>query len=120
MKIKSKNIFYIIKTRDKAFPAIPDNEKKLTLLKKCLVSPPVPFIKIGTQGIDRQKGIKDAIVLMACDVQTNIMMVVCMLSHETQTFHVKLKQKVEYKNHYQYETIRTKVVHEYLEHRFSR
>lgn len=48
-------------------------------------------------------------MLVPCSVQKSIEMIP-MLPNETQTIQVKLKRKMEYKQHYQYETIRPEVV----------
>jgi hypothetical protein len=82
------------------YPKIPDCLLGLTCLEERLVSPRIPFMQIGSLGVDRQCGLKGSVVNVPVSVDTSVS-VLPRSFDQTFTIQIKLKRKMAYDHHYQ-------------------
>ena len=102
---------FCIKTSDLEFPEIPDEVKQLSEMEEHLVATRIPFMKIHALGCDRQLGIKGGVINVPVDVK-HVITSIPIRPEQTGTIQLKLKRKMEYVQHYKYETIRPAMVYE--------
>lgn len=90
-------------------PKIPDELNSLNKLEKQLISLRIPFMKIVHLPKGNQRGIIGPCVSVPTDIQktTNVLP---RCDDESQLIRCKLKRKLEYKGHCQYEFISTKKI----------
>jgi hypothetical protein len=95
-------------------PVIPDELKSLNKLEKQLISIRIPFMKLVQLPRGNQTGVIGPCVSIPTDIEktTNILP---RSANETELIRCKLKSKLSYKGHNQYEFINTKKLCKALE-----
>lgn len=94
-----------------AFPTLHPKIKELSPLERRIVAPRIPFMKIKPLGCDRQLGIHGGVINVPVNV--NLMFTsIPIRPQDAGVIHVKLKRKMSYRSHYQYERIRPKLIYE--------
>ena len=98
------------KANKMTFPKKPDVLKDLTPLEERLISPRIPFMQVRELPSGGQLSIHRNVVNVPADVNSTV----CVLPrpiNESQTIPIKLKRRLGYKHHYQFQNVRpTKVL----------
>ena len=88
-----------------AFPEKPDVLKNLTPLEERLISPRIPFMQIRELPSGGQLSIHGNVVNVPADVNSTVS-VLPRPVNESQTIPIKLKRRLAYKHHYQFQNVR--------------
>ena len=92
------------------FPEKPDVLKDLTPLEERLISPRIPFMQVRELPSGGQLSIHGNVVNVRADVNSTVSVLPRPIN-ESQTIPIKLKRRLGYKHHYQFQNIRpTKVL----------
>ena len=91
------------------FPLPLSNVSKLTCLEERLVCPRLPFLRITSLGIDRQKGLRGNIVNVPISTINTVSVLPRSFSN-TEVIQLNLVRRLTDKHSYMYETVRPKVV----------
>ena len=92
------------------FPEKPDVLKDLTPLEERLISPRIPFMQVRELPSGGQLSIHGNVVNVPADVNSTVSVLPRPIN-ESQTIPIKLKRRLGYKHHYQFQNIRpTKVL----------
>ena len=92
------------------FPEKPDVLKELTPLEERLISPRIPFMQVRELPSGGQLSIHGNVVNVPADVNSTVSILPRPIN-ESQTIPIKLKRRLGYKHHYQFQNIRpTKVL----------
>ena len=98
------------KANKMTFPEKPDVLKDLTPLEERLISPRIPFMQVRELPSGGQLSIHGNVVNVPADVNSTVS-VLPRPVNESQTIPIKLKRRLGYKHHYQFQNIRpTKVL----------
>ena len=98
------------KANNMTFPEKPDVLKDLTPLEERLISPRIPFMQVRELPSGGQLSIQGNVVNVPADVNSTVSVLPRPIN-ESQTIPIKLKQRLGYKHHYQFQNIRpTKVL----------
>ena len=98
------------KANKMTFPEKPDVLKDLTPLEERLISPRIPFMQVRELPSGGQLSIHGNVVNVPADVNSTVSVLPRPIN-ESQTIPIKLKRRVGYKHHYQFQNIRpTKVL----------
>ena len=87
-------------------PHIPKELEQLSELEERLISPRLPFMQIRPLGVDLQSGLKGAVVNVPINIDTTVSIIPRDIENH-RTIAVSLMRKMEYKNPYLYEVVRT-------------
>ena len=87
----------------------------LTQLEERLVSPRIPFMQIQELPRGGQLSIHGNLVNVPADVNSTVNLLPRLVS-ESETIPVKLKRRLDYKHHYQFQSIRPKKVLQAVEY----
>ena len=96
------------KANEMRFPVKPD-VLNLTSLEERLISPRIPFMQIRELPRGGQLSIHGNVVNVPSNVNTTVQCLPRPIN-ETQTIPIKLKRRLSYKHHYQFQNIRPKKV----------
>ena len=92
------------------FPEKPDVLKDLTPLEERLISPRIPFMQVRELRSGGQLSIHGNVVNVPADVNSTVSVLPRPIN-ESQTIPIKLKRRLGYKHHYQFQNVRpTKVL----------
>ena len=98
------------KANKMTFPEKPDVLKDLTPLEERLISPRIPFMQVRELPSGGQLSIHGNVVNVPADVNSTVSVLPRPIN-ESQTIPIKLKRRLGYKHHYQFQNIRpTKVL----------
>ena len=98
------------KANKMTFPEKPDVLKDLTPLEERLISPRIPFMQVRELPRGGQLSIHGNVVDVPADVNSTVSVLPRPIS-ESQTIPIKLKRRLGYKHHYQFQNVRpTKVL----------
>ena len=98
------------KANKMTFPENPDVLKDLTPLEERLISPRIPFMQVRELPSGGQLSIHGNVVNVPADVNSTVSVLPRPIN-ESQTIPIKLKRRLGYKHHYQFQNIRpTKVL----------
>ena len=98
------------KANKMTFPEKPDVLKDLTPLEERLISPRIPFMQVRKLPSGGQLSIHGNVVNVPADVNSTVSVLPRSIN-ESQTIPTKLKRRLGYKHHYQFQNIRpTKVL----------
>ena len=99
-----------VKANKMTFPDKPDVLKDLTPLEERLISPRIPFMQVRELPSGGQLSIHGNVVNVPADVNSTVNVLPRPIN-ESQTIPIKLKRRLGYKHHYQFQNIRpTKVL----------
>ena len=93
------------KANKMSFPEKPDALKDLTPLEERLISPRIPFMQMRELPSGGQLSIHGNVVNVPADVNSTVSVLPRPIS-ESQTIPIKLKRRLSYKHHYQFQNIR--------------
>ena len=93
------------KANKMTFPEKPNVLKNLTQLEERLVSPRIPFMQVRELPSGGQLSIHGNVVNVPADVNTTVSILPRPIN-ESQTIPIKLKRRLEYKHHYQFQNVR--------------
>jgi hypothetical protein len=92
------------------FPEKPEALKNLTPLEERLISPRIPFMQVRELPSGGQLSIHGNVVNVPADVSSTVTVLPRPIN-ESQTIPIKLKRRLSYKHHYQFQNVRpTKVL----------
>ena len=98
------------KANKMTFPKKPDVLKDLTPLEERLISPRIPFMQVRELPSGGQLSIHGNVVNVPADVNSTVNVLPRPIN-ESQTIPIKLKRRLGYKHHYQFQNVRpTKVL----------
>ena len=98
------------KANKMTFPEKPEVLKNLTPLEERLISPRIPFMQVRELPSGGQLSIHGNVVNVPADVNTTVSVLPRPIN-ESQTIPIKLKRRLGYKHHYQFQNVRpTKVL----------
>ena len=98
------------KANKMSFPEKPDVLKDLTPLEERLISPRIPFMQVRELPSGGQLSIHGNVVNVPADVNSTVSVLPRPIN-ESQTIPIKLKRRLGYKHHYQFQNVRpTKVL----------
>ena len=98
------------KANKMTFPERPDVLKDLTPLEERLISPRIPFMQVRELPSEGQLSIHGNVVNVPADVNSTVSVLPRPIN-ESQTIPIKLKRRLGYKHHYQFQNVRpTKVL----------
>ena len=98
------------KANKMTFPEKPEVLKDLTPLEERLISPRIPFMQVRELPSGGQLSIHGNVVNVPADVNTTVSVLPRPIN-ESQTIPIKLKRRLGYKHHYQFQNVRpTKVL----------
>ena len=87
------------------FPAKPDVLKNLTPLEERLISPRIPFMQVRELPSGGQLSIHGNVVNVPADVNSTVSVLPRPIN-ESQTIPIKLKRRLSYKHHYQFQNVK--------------
>ncbi len=93
------------KANKMTFPEKPDILKDLTPLEERLISPKIPFMQVRELPRGGQLSIHGNVVNVPADVNSTVS-VLSRPINESQTIPIKLKRRLGYKHHYQFQNVR--------------
>ena len=93
------------KVNKMTFPEKPDVLKDLTPLEERLLSPRIPFMQMRELPSGGQLSIRESVVNVPADVDSIITLLPRPID-KSQTIPIKLKQRLGYKHHYQFQNVR--------------
>ena len=93
------------KANKMAFPEKPDVLKDLTPLEERLISPRIPFMQVRELPSGGQLSIHGNVVNVPADVNSTVSVLPRPIN-ESQTIPIKLKRRLAYKHHYQFQNVR--------------
>ena len=93
------------KANKMTFPEKPDVLKDLTLLEERLISPRIPFMQVRELPRGGQLSIHGNVVNVPADVNSTVSVLPRPIN-ESQTIPIKLKRRLGYKHHYQFQNVR--------------
>ena len=102
------------KANKMAFPEKPDVLKDLTPLEERLIAPRIPFMQVRELPSGGQLSIHGNVVNVPADVNSTVSVLPRPIN-ESQTIPIKLKRRLGYKHHYQFQNVRPSKVLEALE-----
>ena len=108
LNIKESKVPQCSKTNDMGFPDKP-SVLDLTPLEERLISPRIPFMQIREVPRGGQLSIHGNVVNVPSDVNSTVHTLPRLIS-ESQTIPIKLKRRLSYKHHYQFQNVRPKKV----------
>ena len=97
------------KANKMTFPKKPNALKNLTPLEERLISPRIPFMQIRESPSGGQLGIHGNVVNVPADVNLTVN-VLPRPMNESQTIPMKLKCRLSYKHHYQFQNVRPSTI----------
>ena len=87
------------------FPERPEVLKNLMSLEERLISPRIPFMQVRELPSGGQLSIHGNVVNVPADVKTTVSVLPRPIN-ESQTIPIKLKRRLGYKHHYQFQNVR--------------
>ena len=93
------------KANKMTFPERPNALKNLTPLEERLILPRIPFMQIRELPSGGQLGIHGNIVNVPADINSTVNVLPRPIN-ESQTIPIKLKRRLSYKHHYQFQNVR--------------
>jgi hypothetical protein len=87
------------------FPEKPDVLKNLTPLEERLISPRIPFMQVRELPSGGQLSIHGNVVNVPADVNSTVSVLPRPIN-ESETIPIKLKRRLSYKHHYQFQNVR--------------
>ncbi len=93
------------KANKMTFPEKPDVLKDLTPLEERLISPRIPFMQVRELPRGGQLSIHGNVVNVPADVNSTVSVLPRPIN-ESQTIPIKLKRRLGYKHHYQFQNVR--------------
>jgi hypothetical protein len=87
------------------FPEKPDALKNLTPLEERLISPRIPFMQVRELPSGGQLSIHGNVVNVPSDVNSTVSILPRPIN-ESETIPIKLKRRLSYKHHYQFQNVR--------------
>ena len=108
--LKAGKVPTCAKANKMTFPEKPDVLKDLTPLEERLISPRIPFMQVRELPSGGQLSIHGNVVNVPADVNSTVSVLPRPIN-ESQTIPIKLKRRLGYKHHYQFQNVRpTKVL----------
>ena len=107
--LKSGKLPACAKANKMSFPEKPDVLKGLTPLEERLISPRIPFMQVRELPSGGQLSIHGNVVNVPADVNSTVSLLPRPIN-ESQTIPIKLKRRLGYKHHYQFQNIKPKKV----------
>ena len=103
--LKSGKMLSCAKANEMGFPMIPDSLKNLTPLEERLISPCIPFMQVRELPTGGQLSIHGNIVNVPSDVSSTVNVLPRPIN-ESATVPIKLKRRLSYEHHYQFQNVR--------------
>ncbi len=103
------------KANKMTFPEKPDVLKDLTPLEERLISPRIPFMQVRELPRGGQLSIHGNVVNVPADVSSTVSVLPRPIN-ESQTIPIKLKRRLGYKHHYQFQNVRPSKVLEAVQY----
>ena len=103
--LKVRKLPSCAKANKMTFPEKPEVLQNLTPLEERLISPRIPFMQVRELPSGSQLSIHGNIVNVPADVNTTVSVLPRPIN-ESQTIPIKLKRRLGYKHHYQFQNVR--------------
>ncbi len=105
LNLKAGKLPSCAKANKMSFPEKPDVLKDLTPLEERLISPRIPFMQVRELPSGGQLSIHGNVVNVPADVNSTVTLLPRPIN-ESQTIPIKLKRRLSYKHHYQFQNVR--------------
>ena len=107
--VKDAKLPTCAKANEITFPEKPNVLKDLTPVEEWLISPRIPFMQVRELPTGGQLSIHEIVVNVPADVNSTVHILPRPIN-ESQTTPIKLKRRLGYKHHYQFQNVRPKKV----------